>query len=65
METKVSSDYLEEVQTIISFQRFFQDTRGELEEIGQFFQVAIYFHPGHLQPGATINASCGKLDHQF
>ena len=51
---------------------FFYDSWDELEKVGQFFQVAIHFHPGQLQPKIMNTSFCiqveyllTKLDHYF
>ena len=57
---------------MITFYLFFQDAWEELKKIGQFFQVAIHFHPGHLQIKINDTSFCApvgllltKLNHYF
>ena len=52
---------------MISFQRHLENT-----QVGQFFQVAIHFHPSHPQPNIIDNSFCAlvgllitKLNHYF
>ena len=40
---------------------FFQNTQNELVKIGQFFQVAIHFHPCYPQPKMDDTSFCGLV----
>ena len=46
---------------MISFWQFFQNTQKELGKIGQFFQVAIHFHPSHPQPKVDETSFCALV----
>ena len=37
-------------QFLVTFLKTHTHSQEELEKIGEFFQVAIQFHPSHLQP---------------
>ena len=36
-------------------------TQEELEKVGQLFQVAIHFHPSHLQPNIINTSFCALV----
>ena len=41
--------------------RFLQNPQEKIEKIGQFFQVAIHFNPGHPQPKIINTSFCALV----
>ena len=46
----------------ILIDRFFPKQKKNLKKTGQFFQVAMHFHPGHSQPN-TVDNGMESMEH--